>query len=371
MNTNINKRGLLVAAMALMATLSMAAPTFAQRQTPPTPVPPKTLRTPAASSSEEDRRVIEGDQTVSGSSFTLASNETLQGDLSVFGGSATTEEGSRIEGDVTLFGGSIEIAGTVTGDVNLFGGSAHLRKGAVVEGEMTTMGGSIQKDTGAVARKGTSEFNGPLPALPAILRGDDTGTTDTTGPLPWWKRGRWNVDFQPWGNQSLLAELSGMILATLLAIVVISLIPKNIARTIDTARSQLVTAGAVGGLSYVAVPVCTGLMAITICLIPGAIVLAVVWAVGIFVGWTAVARVLGERLMIGFGKRDWTLVGQTAAGAFVLALLGSLPLVGWLIGLLASSVGLGALILTRFGTQRYPPTGLQIYTPTSQGPVSL
>ena len=368
MNTQNKNRGVLIAAMALMTTLMVAAPTFAQRQTPPTPAAPVAPEAPRTKFSTEDRRVIEGDQTVSGGSFTLESDETLQGDLNILGGTAETKPGSRIEGSVNLAGGTVEIAGTVTGDVNVVGGTAHLLKGAVVEGKLITLGGTVKKDIGAVTHKGTTELKGPLPALDRIF--GPGASEDNGGRWPNW-RVNTDVDWFDRWNNSVLGNVTGMILATLLAVVVISLIPTNIARTIDTARSQLVTAGAVGGLSFVAVPVAVVLLSITICLIPGAILLALAWAVGIFVGWTAVARWLGERMMIGFGKRDWTLVGQTAVGAFVLALLGVLPLVGWLIGLLASSVGLGALILTRFGTQGYPPRSLQVYTPTSQGPVSL
>lgn len=355
----------IAATAALTVMLAVATPSFAQRQTPPTPIPPEAPRAPFNEPSTEDRRIIEGDQTISGGNYTLEADETLQGDLNIFGGTAKTKAGSIIEGSVNLFGGSVEIAGRVQGDVYVVGGDAHLRKGAVVEGKLTTLGGTVKKDTGAVTHKGTTELNGPIPPLDRIF-GEDGGG----GRWPNWNVNT-NVDWFDRWNNSFWDDLTGIILATLLAIVTISLLPRNIARTIDTARSQLVMAGAVGGLSWVAVPVVVTLMAITICLIPGAIVLALAWGVGIFVGWSAVARWLGERMMIGFGKRDWTLVGQTAVGAFVLALLGSLQLVGWLIGLLASSVGLGALILTRFGTQNYPPTGLQVYTPTSQGPVSL
>lgn len=366
MNTKILKlkRGMLAAVMALVATLAVAAPSFAQRQTPPTPVPPAQPPAPFSEGREDDRRIIEGDQTISGGSYTLQADETLQGDLNVFGGTAQTEAGSIVEGSVNVFGGTLDIAGRVQGDVNVVGGTARLRKGAVVEGKLTTVGGTIKRDIGAVTHGGTTTFNGPLPPLDRIF---DEANSRSGSEINIGREVDW---FDRW-DSSFADELAGMILATLLAIVVIALIPNNIARTIDTARSQLVTAGAVGGLSWVAVPVAVLLLTLTLCLIPGAILLALAWGVGIFVGWTAVARWLGERMMIGFGKRDWTLVGQTAAGAFVLALLGALPLVGWLIGLLASSVGLGALILTRLGTQGYPPRGLQVYTPTSQGSVGL
>ncbi len=43
----------------------------------------------------------------------------------------------------------------------------------------------------------------------------------------------------------------------------------------------------------------------------------------------------------------------------LLAVLGAVPLIGWLVGFAASAIGMGALILTVAGTQDYPrPTGV-------------
>jgi hypothetical protein len=63
---------------------------------------------------------------------------------------------------------------------------------------------------------------------------------------------------------------------------------------------------------------------------------------------------VGERIMKAFNRLDWSVLGQTLAGAILLALLGAAPVIGGVIGFLAASLGLGALILTRAGTQQYP-----------------
>ena len=126
------------------------------------------------------------------------------------------------------------------------------------------------------------------------------------------------------------------------------------ARTAGTIGSQWLVSVAIGALTYVAVPILIVLLSITLCLIPVAVLLALAWAVAILFGWAIVARMVGERLMIGLKRDNWTLIGQTAFGAVLLALLGSIPIFGWLVGFAASSIGIGALILTRFGTQAYP-----------------
>jgi hypothetical protein len=44
---------------------------------------------------------------------------------------------------------------------------------------------------------------------------------------------------------------------------------------------------------------------------------------------------------------------QVVVGMTVLTLVGSLPYVGWLIGIGAGMLGLGAVFLSRFGTRLY------------------
>jgi hypothetical protein len=99
--------------------------------------------------------------------------------------------------------------------------------------------------------------------------------------------------------------------------------------------------------------------AITICLFPGSlfggIVLIVAWAFGI----VALGVVTGKRLG-GLLKQDWALPVSAGIGAFILTLVinglnAILFCVGWLPSLLIGSIGLGAVILTRFGSHLYPP----------------
>jgi hypothetical protein len=84
---------------------------------------------------------------------------------------------------------------------------------------------------------------------------------------------------------------------------------------------------------------------ITICLIPAVVLLLVVWALAMLGGWAVIASMLGDRLTIGLKATGWTAATKTALGAVILAVLGTLPVVGWLIGLLAVAWGVGAIIL--------------------------
>lgn len=293
-------------------------------------------QTPTPPAPGEARTVLRGDRFVFGDDFTLRTGETLRGDLTVFGGTAMMEEGSRVEGDVSVVGGNVSIAGEVTGDLTVLGGNAHLLATARVDGDEAVFSGNVAKDPGAVVRGRTSRAPAavPTPAPPI---------PPTAPVVP--------REFRPSFDLSPLGAIAGIALITVFAMLAVVLFPANTARALDAVREQALFAGVIGASSWVAVPLVLVLLTATICLIPFALVLGVIWGVAVLFGWSVIARMTGGMLMTGFGKTDWTLAGQTAAGAILLAVLGAVPVIGLLIGFVASSVGVGALVLSRFGTR--------------------
>jgi hypothetical protein len=129
----------------------------------------------------------------------------------------------------------------------------------------------------------------------------------------------------------------------------------------------------VGLLSWIVGVSAIVLFTITCLLIPvGFLVGLGLILAGIF-GWVVMGHLLGQRLETVFQQQSsgagrisptlWTLIGVfiLTAVVFGLNLLGSLPCLGfffWILaalaGLVVSSTGVGAVVLTRFGTQSYP-----------------
>ena len=345
----------LATTLVLVSTPALAA-NHTQGRNPPTP--------PSAPVYENDVRVYEGDQTISGDNYTLASGEIVQGDLTVFGGNATLESGSRVEGDVTVFGGNADLYGQVDGDVNVVGGNANLKSGATVNGKLSAVGGDVIREEGATSRRGTNELNPiapPIPPSPGFDDGNRNWNQRMNGARNWAER---------WDN-SVFGKLGGIIMITLFAVVVAHFLPAPIARMSDTIRRQGLLSSGVGLLTFIALPIATAITIIGIITLP---LIGIALFFGALIGWTALAQIIGAWLMRGFGRSNWTLAGQAAAGALVLAVGGALPGIGWLVSIVASCIGLGALVLTRLGTQAYPQTALQVYNPPynpPQGPVSL
>lgn len=332
----------LLAALLAATTLMSTAPAAAQTPPPQPTAPPPATAVPL----EDDRRILRGDRTISNEDFTLRSGETLRGDLTVFGGNVKLEERSRVEGSVTVISGDADIAGTVTENVSVVGGTARLRAGANVLGSVIRVGGSIARDPGTTIGGRITSMS-----LPGILSNDSLRVTVSGSSEDREEPVRWLFGVLT----SAIATVLGAILITIIALLVVALFPANVAQASATAVSHGVLTGALGALTILAVPIIAVALAITICLIPISFLLLLAWGIAILAGWSVSARLVGERVMKAMNRSDWTVAGQTIAGAVLLALLGAAPILGGFIGFAASALGLGALILTRAGTQPYLP----------------
>jgi len=274
----------------------------------------------------------------------------VQGDFTIWGGNAVLEEGSRIEGDLNVLGGNADLAGTVTGDINVFGGDVQLRSSSRVEGNITKLGGNVSRAEGSVVQQGGTSVSPPV--LPTPFMSGSTGDTQSN-------RSDSGFFGRLFGRlfgfvTSAIVTVFGLVFVTLIAFGFAALVPDNLVKSAAVAVSQWGISGIVGALTLVVVPILSAVLIATICLIPVAFILLLAYGIAILAGLAVSARIVGERLMVAVHRVGWTLVAQVVAGAILLALLGTVPVVGPIISFAAISLGLGALILSRFGTQDYP-----------------
>jgi hypothetical protein len=142
------------------------------------------------------------------------------------------------------------------------------------------------------------------------------------------------------------------------AVLLVLFAPKYVDRTAEVILEQPVISGGIGLLTVVIAPFALVVMVVTLILIPvsiiSAIALALLWGFGLISIGVLVGRRIEETL-----KQDWAPVVSAGIGTFVLiAVLNGLqalvPCVGWVFPAMAGVVGLGAVLLTRLGTQPYP-----------------
>lgn len=306
-----------------------------------------------------------GDQVVFGDNFVLGAGESVRGDLSVFGGNAKLEEGSRVYGDVNVLGGNVDVLGSIDGDINVIWGNVNLRASAKVGGKQNVVSGNVSRAPGVTmgAASSSSEskrsgvtvnppgggfFNRLGAWLDATLAGDG-------GPTGFWRnlfqQINRSIGNDPFGLQWLRSTLSSAIFTTLLAVLAMAIFPSRYLNMVWVARQQSVVSLGVGGLTWVAVPILATILVFTICLIPISVIGILAWGLGSALGWVVSAALFGDWLLRGLGKTNIAPIGQTAIGAFALVCLSALPVIGWLLGIGATFLGLGALLLTRFGTR--------------------
>ena len=294
-----------------------------------------------------------GDQLVIGRAFVLPAGGELAGNLVVLGGSAMLEEGSVVRGDVAVFGGSAAVAGTVQGNVAVFGGSTTLHDSAVVEGNLATFGGSMSRSPSAVVSGDVFGGGIPLP-LPFLSRFDRPLAPEQPWPeLPTAREtqrgGVWGVlgSIVAWQFRTLGTAL----FLALLGVALVALAPRALGRVASAAAGGAFVSFGMGLLTLV-VGVLLGLLLLIACCL-GLIVwlaLGVAW----LVGWVAVGLWLGQRLLNALNVRNASSFGEVALGVFLITVLTQLPAcIGFFVGLVLGCMGLGAVVLTRFGTRPF------------------
>ena len=307
------------------------------------------------------RQEIKGDKLVLGGTFTLSQGQVLDGNLFILGGTATLEEQSVVKGDVIVMGGMLVVRGTVEGDINVVGGLVTLNSKALVEGDINALGGNLAQDAGAqVEGDINKDLAESLPFLiPGRIQIPNWGGWSPVEPgnlrLP-----QFDISLNPlWDGLWLLFR---SFIWAVLAVLVVLFLPKHSERAAEVAVSQPIVSGGLGCLTLAVAPLFLILLVITICGIPismiGATILMVAWVFGIIV----LGMESGRRLTL-LMKQDWALPVSTALGTFTLTLvINSLetivPCVGWLGPAIVGVIGLGAVLLTRFGSKNYPPGSL-------------
>lgn len=310
----------------------------------------------------KDGRVIIGQD------FTLKSGEVLDGDLVVIGGAATVEDGARVNGDVVVIGGSLKLDGQATGSTVVIGGVASIGEKASVGGDMVTVGGSLQRAAGAtIVGDVITNLAPPSMQLP---KAPNAPTSPASLVPP-----KFEVDFGWPGKVAWI-----FILALLLAILAMCLtlfIHPQLDRVAQAIVNQPVANGGIGLLSILVSVLAVGvlgLLSLTLILIPVTAPLALVVLILLVLAWlfgaVALGMEVGDRLMKAF-HAAWAPVLSAGLGTFMLSIavgtVNLVPCVGLLAVVIIGLIGLGAAVITQFGTRSVDGPALSALAPAPSG----
>lgn len=322
----------------------------------------------------EDGEVREGSVEVTGGELVVHAGGMIDGDVTILGGNATID--GDIDGDIAVFGGNVTLSGAVDGDLINFGGNLEITEGGTIDGDCMVVGGNVTDNSNQTNCASFAEdrfpfenglgsfFDSPSGASVPPVPGPDGNGIPRLEPPPTRS-----------GIASFLVGIGGALgrslIAAFVAFLIAALMPEQLKRTSKVVRNKPVASGLVGVLSMVTAPALLTLLLILSAVLilacglgllgfPVAIVLVIAMvAAGVF-GWVAMGNLLGRRLARWMKMKTPSLAFTAAFGTFVLSLaLGLLALPRALplediLNFVVLALGLGATVLTMFGTKPYP-----------------
>ncbi len=267
----------------------------------------------------------------------------------------------KVLGDVIVIGGEIIVRGSVTGSVISIFGDVHVTSTGRVDGDAVTIGGQIYQDAGGTIRGSFVDTHGFFPNR-FIRGGIHSGTL-------------------------FAISLAGFLFILTLAIVIGLIAPRHVERVELQVSSRFGVSFLVGFATEILLPVAFLLLMITVIGIPVALLFLPLALIALFMlGFTGVARAVGrganERgLRIGDSPLALISIGVVLlevvylvgraigiTGDIILPVSFATRLIGAIILYVAWTTGLGAALMTRFGT-RTPGVKVEIPPKEASPPV--
>ena len=282
------------------------------------------------------------EKVIFGGTFTLESGESIDGSLVILGGVVSLEEDSIVRGDVVLIGGTLTVKGEITKNLVAVGGVINLSETAIVIGDLVAPASAYNKDDGA-------QIYGDIIS--------DASSLDINFPDFDFA----NSPFFVFGRSpaaSIVWLLFQSIAVSVLAMVVVLIVPDQTKRTGSAITANPALSGGLGCLSLIVSFIVVVILTIMIITIPAALLVGLVLLLALFFGWIVVGLEVGKRIGDAF-DRAWSPVIQAGVGTFSIALIiNGIQFALWdcingLIIIVILSIGFGAVLLTRFGSREY------------------
>ncbi len=261
--------------------------------------------------------------------FALSSVNGNKDTIVRFGRDVNVGRGEIVYGDVIVFNGDATIAGAVTGNVVVLGGDAELRSSAHINGELTVIGGNIEREPGA------------------RIGGGVRGAQNIS---PFDSRYSWFWSPGAWLGVSLIVNFIVILGSIGLGALIVALIPDHIEKTaLFIAREPWQSIG-VGFLAFILIIPAIVVLAITligIALIPLFILFVII---SFIYGYFAACLIIGKRIFEVAKSASSSQIFEMIVGVLIVGVLRFVPFIGGLLGFVISLLGVGAVLLTKFGT---------------------
>lgn len=300
--------------------------------------------------------VINGDARVLCGTFKLYQN--IGGDLIITGGDIEIAESVTVAGDLIIAGGSVNVKGLIKGNIKIYGGdvsfSGMAENEVILHSGTLDFDGSIQGPSYLVARQLKLGSNAKF--FKDLEYFTPQGEIDFNPFLQNGAKASYNADlqheedFSTWQKEmedAFWAILFFRFLAGVLLIVLLIVFFNNFFdKAINSLNHNHFNNLGIGALFVLAMPVVIGLAAITIIGIPVSIILGLLYGLTLALSHVLIAILAAHELQNRW-KKDWStgrLILVAVGVFFLLKILTSIPLLGWLIAVIASLMAFGTII---------------------------
>jgi hypothetical protein len=256
----------------------------------------------------------------------LAASGAVAKDRVRIGGDVVVEKGMTVK-DAVAVGGNVTVNGVVNESAVAVGGSVFLGPNAIVRKDVVAVGGVIQKGEGA--RIGGDIVELSIPGLAAIMPFFMEETSFG-----------WLVAFEIITFAGLLA----------LALLIVALLPGPfdlISNSVRQNTLKVVLCGILGAI--VVIPLAIFLV-ITVIGIPLVVLEVVLVGCAMFVGYIAMALLIGDRIAAALKRPGLNILWMTSIGLVILWVIGWVPFLGPTVKSAATVLGFGAVLVTIFSS---------------------
>jgi len=251
---------------------------------------------------------------------------------------------ASVIGDVIVAGGTVNIGGKIGGKVVAAGGTVNINQevgtNAVVTGGTVTIGKSARISRDALISGGTvtnaGEVKGNL-----TVRAQSFTNTGTAG----------NLDIQlsePRREFSRISTIFGILFTIgmfILGLVLLRITPTHFLSVEEEVRTSPLLKTMVGFVSIIVSFIILILASITIVLLPITLILGMVYFIALILATLFVSLAFG-RIIFRYLKKETQPLFMFIVGFIVLGLIFLIPVVGFIILVIAESLGFGAILFT-------------------------
>jgi hypothetical protein len=273
-------------------------------------------------------------QFVVGNTYMLKSHEKINGNIVGIGTNLIIEDGAIIQGDISLIGSTIDLSGRIAGDLNVLAGSSLIENSAIITGNINQVFQTMDIAPKAIVLGEINTYSFPSAASGKV--------------------GSKIINLLEWLRPaSIIAiQIARILVLLVLSLIGVYLLKKPTGNVASAIAANIPAAWGAGLLTIITVPIVAIILIITICLSPIGILLLIALFISGFWGLVALSSIIGRKVT-NWLKLDWSEEPAAIFGALLLGVFSSLisfiPCIGFLINMMVTSIGIGGVLLSRFG----------------------